>query len=151
MLVVSFAVKTCYHLKSDIVYLEVSKKYLKSYPFFNELSETDFWDYYESRGKNTLFCMFLTINDVNDFLKEFKGYFKFLPYICNVNKKSCYTCFTGSGTLINLHIFAFFFFCPPRGHKELGRIIFSWGQVMWVGDVSLLVTQSRLAGTKVKQ
>ena len=82
MLVVSFAVKTCYHLKSDIVYLEVSKKYLKSYPFFNELSETDFWDYYESRGKNTLFCMFLTINDVNDFLKEFKGYFKFLPYIC---------------------------------------------------------------------
>lgn len=51
MLVVSFAVKTCYHLKSDIVYLEVSKKYLKSYPFFNELSETDFWDYYESRGK----------------------------------------------------------------------------------------------------
>ena len=32
MLVVSFAFKTCYHLKSDIVCIEVSNKYLKSYP-----------------------------------------------------------------------------------------------------------------------
>lgn len=51
MLVVFFVVKICYYFKSDIVYLEVSNKYLKSYLFFNELSEIDFWDYYELRGK----------------------------------------------------------------------------------------------------
>lgn len=40
--VVSFVAKTWYHLKSDIAHLEVNNKYLRSYPFFNDFSKTDF-------------------------------------------------------------------------------------------------------------